>query len=66
VPLMEGRTSMVIAHRLSTILAADIIFVVDGGRIVESGSHESLLARNGIYASLYWKQFRDDPAPQAV
>jgi len=57
---------MVIAHRLSTILAADIIFVVDGGRIVESGSHESLLARNGIYASLYWKQFRDDPAPQAV
>jgi len=57
---------MVIAHRLSTILAADIIFVVDGGRIVESGSHESLLARSGIYANLYWKQFRDDPAPQAV
>ena len=66
VPLMEGRTSMVIAHRLSTILAADIIFVVDGGKIAESGNHEALLARNGIYASLYWKQFRDDPAPQAV
>ncbi len=59
VPLMRGRTSLVIAHRLSTILAADIIFVVESGRIVESGSHTALLARNGAYARLYRKQFRD-------
>ena len=59
VPLMVGRTSLVIAHRLSTILNADVIFVVEGGRIVESGSHETLIARNGAYAQLYWKQFRD-------
>ena len=59
VPLMEGRTSLVIAHRLSTILSADVIFVVEHGRIVESGTHQSLIARNGAYAQLYWKQFRD-------
>ena len=58
VPLMEGRTSLVIAHRLSTILAADVIFVVDGGRIVESGKHLELLAANGAYARLYREQFR--------
>jgi ATP-binding cassette subfamily B protein len=59
VPLMAGRTSLVIAHRLSTILSADVIFVVDHGKIVESGTHAALLARNGIYAELYFKQFRD-------
>jgi ATP-binding cassette subfamily B protein len=59
VPLMQGRTSLVIAHRLSTILNADVIFVVEGGRIVESGGHDELLARDGAYARLYWKQFRD-------
>ena len=59
VPLMRGRTSLVIAHRLSTILSADVIFVVVSGRIVESGSHAVLLARNGEYARLYRKQFRD-------
>jgi ATP-binding cassette subfamily B protein len=66
VPLMHGRTSLVIAHRLSTILNADVIFVVEGGRIVESGSHDELLARDGAYAQLYWKQFRDrdeEPLP---
>jgi len=63
VPLMAGRTSLVIAHRLSTILAADIIFVVDSGKIAESGTHQHLMALNGVYAQLYLKQFRDDPAP---
>ncbi|HET9392174.1 MAG TPA: ABC transporter ATP-binding protein [Candidatus Rubrimentiphilum sp.] len=60
VPLMRGRTSLVIAHRLSTILSADVIFVVEGGRIVESGTHPVLLARNGPYARLYNRQFRDE------
>jgi ATP-binding cassette subfamily B protein len=59
VPLMAGRTSLVIAHRLSTILNADVIYVVEAGKIVESGTHAALLAREGAYASLYWKQFRE-------
>ncbi len=59
--VMRGRTSMVVAHRLSTIRSADVIFVVESGKIVESGTHETLLARNGAYARLYQKQFRDDP-----
>ncbi|MGC8484418.1 MAG: ABC transporter ATP-binding protein [Candidatus Baltobacteraceae bacterium] len=57
--LMRGRTSMVIAHRLSTVVNADTIFVIDGGHIVESGSHEELLARDGVYARLYRTQFRE-------
>jgi ATP-binding cassette subfamily B protein len=57
--VMRGRTSLVIAHRLSTIVNADVIFVVEHGRIVESGSHAVLLARNGPYARLYRTQFRD-------
>lgn len=57
--VMQGRTSMVIAHRLSTIINADVIFVVESGRIVESGSHAVLLARNGPYARLYRTQFRE-------
>jgi ATP-binding cassette, subfamily B, bacterial len=60
VPLMRGRTSLVIAHRLSTILSADVIFVVENGRIVEHGTHSVLLARNGAYGRLYRKQFRDE------
>jgi ATP-binding cassette subfamily B protein len=56
---MRGRTSLVIAHRLSTILKADVIFVVENGRIVESGTHPVLLARGGPYARLYWEQFRN-------
>jgi ATP-binding cassette, subfamily B, bacterial len=66
VPLMAGRTSLVIAHRLSTILNADVIFVVDHGRIIESGSHHELLAREGAYAQLYFRQFREregEPTP---
>ncbi|MBI3448895.1 MAG: ABC transporter ATP-binding protein [Acidobacteria bacterium] len=56
-PLLTGRTSLVIAHRLSTILKADLILVMDGGRIVERGTHASLLARGGLYAKLYEQQF---------
>jgi ABC-type multidrug transport system fused ATPase/permease subunit len=64
---MTGRTSLVIAHRLSTILSADVIFVVEHGRIVESGTHTALLARNGAYAELYFKQFRDQsPEPEII
>ncbi|MGA0945636.1 MAG: ABC transporter ATP-binding protein, partial [Candidatus Nanopelagicales bacterium] len=54
-----GRTSLVIAHRLSTIRQADVILVVDDGRIVERGTHEELLARGGAYASLYATQFEE-------
>lgn len=57
--LMKDRTTLVIAHRLSTIENADVIMVLDEGRIVESGSHEELLQRNGHYASLYRMQFGD-------
>ncbi len=62
--LLAGRTSVVIAHRLSTVREADLILVLDGGRIVERGDHETLLARGGLYANLYRRQFRDArPAP---
>jgi ATP-binding cassette subfamily B protein len=57
-PLVAGRTSLVIAHRLSTILRADQILVLDQGRIVERGTHDSLLASGGLYARLYEEQFR--------
>jgi len=56
-PLMQGRTTLAIAHRLSTILAADIILVVNAGQIVERGTHQELLALNGLYARLYNEQF---------
>ena len=59
VPLMRGRTSLVIAHRLSTIVRADVIHVVDAGRIVETGTHRELLARGGLYAQFYRAQFRE-------
>jgi ATP-binding cassette subfamily B protein len=55
--VMAGRTSIVIAHRLSTILAADVILVLDRGQIVEQGTHETLLAQGGLYASLYETQY---------
>lgn len=56
--VMQGRTSIVIAHRLSTILKADKILVVANGGIAEQGTHEELLASNGIYRDLYETQFR--------
>lgn len=58
--VMRGRSSLVIAHRLSTVLAADKILVLDGGRIVERGTHTELLAQNGLYATIYRTQFEPD------
>jgi len=60
---LVGRTSLVIAHRLSTVRHADQILVVDGGRIVEFGTHPDLLARGGLYAELHRTQFREDLDP---
>jgi subfamily B ATP-binding cassette protein MsbA len=60
--LMESRTSLVIAHRLSTILHADHIYVLDHGRIIEHGTHHSLLEKSGAYARLYHRQFASPDA----
>ena len=57
--LMKGRTTLVIAHRLSTVMDADLIHVIDKGKLSESGTHAELLAKNGIYARLYQLQFSD-------
>ncbi len=57
---LTGRTSLVIAHRLSTVRGADQILVVDGGRIVERGTHRELMARGGLYADLYETQFAEE------
>jgi ABC-type multidrug transport system fused ATPase/permease subunit len=57
--LLHARTAVVIAHRLSTIRGADLICVVQEGQIVEQGKHEELLARSGVYAALYQRQFAE-------
>jgi ATP-binding cassette subfamily B protein len=62
--LMEGRTTLVIAHRLATVLKADRILVMDAGRIVEEGTHETLVAKGGLYARLAKLQFADVDVPR--
>jgi len=64
--LMKGRTSFVIAHRLSTIRTADQVLVIDGGHIIEHGTHASLLDQHGFYYNLYMSQFKGTAAPAAV
>ena len=56
--LMKGRTSIVVAHRLSTVASMDRIVVLDDGKIIEQGTHEDLMAKNGVYAELYNLQFK--------
>jgi ATP-binding cassette subfamily B protein len=60
--LMKGRTTFAIAHRLSTILSADLILVLEDGRIVERGTHHELLEHGGLYSRLYNDQFLDEQA----
>jgi len=63
---LADRTALVIAHRLSTVRAADMILVVEDGRIVERGTHDQLLARGGRYAELYETQFGPQEDPVAA
>ena len=58
--LMEGKTSIVIAHRLATVRSADVIFVIEQGRVVEQGTHDELLSQGGLYSRLYELQFRGE------
>ena len=58
--LMEGKTSIVIAHRLATVRRADVIFVIEDGRVLEQGTHAQLLENGGLYARLYELQFKDE------
>jgi ABC-type multidrug transport system fused ATPase/permease subunit len=64
--LLEGRTSFVIAHRLSTVRNADIILALKNGVIIERGSHEELIGRDGLYADLYKRQFYVPPQENTI
>jgi ATP-binding cassette, subfamily B, bacterial MsbA len=64
--LCEGRTTLVIAHRLHTVAHADCIYVVEDGRVVESGRHDELLRRAGRYASFYGLQLKDQEDHDSV
>ncbi len=64
--LMAGRTTLVIAHRLSTVVGADVIYVIEQGRVSESGTHAGLLAEGGAYARLYAIQFEQEQEPEPV
>jgi ABC-type multidrug transport system fused ATPase/permease subunit len=64
--LMKGRTTFVIAHRLSTIRNSDLILMMEHGRIVEQGTHETLLQSGGRYAALYRSQFAGDGTARAL
>ncbi len=64
--LMENRTTLIIAHRLSTVRNADMIVVLEDGRIAEKGSHEALLKRGGVYHNLYNLQVKSNKAPEAI
>ena len=57
---MSGRTTLVIAHRLSTIVETDVIYVIEDGRIIQSGSHDALIEQGGPYSKLYALQFADN------
>ena len=57
--MMQGRTSFIVAHRLSTIREADMILVMKDGNIIEQGTHEELLEKNGFYKELYYSQFEN-------
>jgi ATP-binding cassette subfamily B protein len=63
---LQGRTSLVIAHRLSTVREADLIVVLDAGRVVETGTHTELLAREGLYAELHRTQFQAQPHEEST
>jgi ATP-binding cassette subfamily B protein len=65
--LMKGRTSFVIAQRVSTVRNADLILVLDGGKIAAQGTHRELIQESGIYADIYYRQLRaDERQPQPV
>jgi ATP-binding cassette subfamily B protein len=65
-PLFAGRTAFVIAHRLSTVLAADLIVVLEHGRLIDAGTHHELLERGGLYRALYKRQFATDERSPAI